>query len=314
MSVVVRLLDVDQDIHQVEKISRIVQLKRSHIREFWEDLSGQGAIVRVSVAQHSSKGIVGFRQMTRQPNAEDCFIQVVIDSAGSVRNRGVGGKLYDEMLAFALDKGVRRLSSWVWADDVESLSFAQRRGFEAGRRVVAHAMTAMGPSDDKIDEVISSMRESGIGFRTMAELPNDERAQKRIYDLHQELLKDSPGAGDWFPPFSVYQQQMFHSPSAKPEGIIVATDGDRWVGLTIVLHYPYSNRTFGPILGVIREYRGRNIGRILQHFSRQYRKSLRTTYHTYTYDAENAPMKAMAGVGTRYIEREFFPLSKEISI
>lgn len=313
MSVLVRPLNVDHDLEHIDRISRIVQLDRSHIKEFWRGLSNQGAILRVSVAEDSSKGVVGFCQMTRQPDGEDGFVQVVTDSDENLRNRGIGSGLYDEMCASAANDGVQRLSSWVWADDLVSLSFAERRGFEAGRRMVAHAIEDLGTSEDGIDTLISILRASGIRFQTMAELPNDEQTQKRIYNLHRELLKDSPGGGGWFPPFADYQQQMFDSSDAQPEGKIIAMDGDKWVGLTIVLHHPGTDRTSGPILGVIKEYRGRKIGRALQHFSRRYRANLGINYHMYTFDAENAPMKAMSGVGTKYIEREFYPLSKDLS-
>lgn len=79
----------------------------------------------------------------------------------------------------------------------------------------------------------------------------------------------------------------------RPEGQIVATCGDKWIGLAAVSLLPKAKRAHDMMTGVVKEYRGRKIALALRLCAIGYaRKNGARFIRTHNYSLD-APMLAI---------------------
>ena len=118
-------------------------------------------------------------------------IQLIVDAAS--RRYGVGGRLYEDLLAFCQAQPVSRLTAFVKEDCPDGLQFAARRGFhETGFRV------EMVLDLERFDEwpfaaLLPRLVGEGFHLANMAELGNTQDARQKLFELNNLTGLDMPG-------------------------------------------------------------------------------------------------------------------------
>lgn len=127
----------------------------------------------------------------------------------------------------------------------------------------------------------------GIALSTMAELGDTDANRRALWDLNRECAADIPGRGE-FPCFEEYVEDRLEVASYRPAGVVVALDGDRWVGMSGTSlraddDLGAGRYAFNEITGVLRSHRGRGLGTATKlhaiRFAREKRYRLMRTIH-----------------------------------
>ncbi len=120
---------------------------------------------------------------------------------------------------------------------------------------------------------ITDCERLGIRFHSLAELGDNEANRKRMYELNKECSADIPGRGSFYS-YEEYCVQRFDVNSFLASGVILAVQGDVWVGMASVSHRPGADYAFNEMTGVVRSHRRLGIATSAKAISLQFAKSL----------------------------------------
>ena len=193
-------------------------------------------------------------------------IRVLVEPAR--RGRGIGGALYDALLARALEAGATELVTEAADDDAAARRFLARRGFAEYHRRIESRLALADVDPARIARGIEALTDAffpaGVRIATYRQLllavPD---AARRLYDLDALLWADVPfGLTGSVPTFEQYQALELADPDFLPQATFVALDGDRWIGLGALMNGP--GFLLNSMTGVAREWRGRGLARWLK--------------------------------------------------
>jgi len=249
---------------------------------------------RIRLVAESAGQVVGWGQIQHlpwrfQPHKYDLRLEV----DPNLRQRGIGGALYDRLLAEAQARHAEAVRAETQESRVASLSFLTRRGFREAQRAWASVLNLerfdfapFAPAEPRVTG-------QGIAITTLAaERTNDPEVTRRIYELFVRCEEGEPSI-DPSTPVS-YDEFLVHElagPEAIPEATFLARDGQRFVGysaLTTISALPATVDT--GFTGVIPEYRGRGIALALKLRAIQYAREHGYRYIRTDNNSLNAPM------------------------
>jgi len=199
------------------------------------------------VAVGSGTGaIFGYR-----PRRVETLITVLVDR----RRRGVGTRLYEAISQWSRELHADELEVPVLGDDVDSLTFAQRRGFTVDRRQVALVLHLSDIAPIEADPP------AGVRIVSWAQRPDLARG---MYEVDLEIHQDIPGFDDvTLEPFEDWMTHNMHRSTDSPEATFIALHGEEVVGFAkLSLTAPYS--AGHSMTGVKRAWRGRGIAGALK--------------------------------------------------
>jgi GNAT superfamily N-acetyltransferase len=180
------------------------------------------------------------------------------------RQTGIGGMLFDEMVANAARHGATRLYGDVSKDQPESLAFAERRGFTRTGRVERLSILDVANANlEGYSGLVERLVSEGIEIKTVAEIGIDNEPMLRsIYAMADKTVRDVPGTEPFSGvPFEVFMAWL-RAPDSTPDCWWVAFDRQKPVGLARLAIRGSS--AFNAYTGVARAYRGRGIARALK--------------------------------------------------
>ena len=99
---------------------------------------------------------------------------------------------------------------------------------------------------------------AGLTITSLQELGDSESHRHLVYDLNRACSADIPGRGDFFT-FEEYVPLRFDAPGARLDGIVLALDHDRAVGLCQLTCPPGRRWAFIEMTGVLRPYRRQGV-------------------------------------------------------
>jgi hypothetical protein len=108
----------------------------------------------------------------------------------------------------------------------------------------------------RFEPYLEACRGAGIRLTTLAALGDTPDHRRMLYELNKECSADIPDRGEFYT-FDEYVQQRIEVPSYDPLGIVIALDGDTWVGMAA--SSKHSGFVFNEMTGVKAGYRGRGI-------------------------------------------------------
>jgi mycothiol synthase len=229
----------------------------------------------------------GFAAITPQrPKLPNVLLTVLPET----RRRGVGTALYEALSEWTRGHGLDELEAVVSDDDLQSLAFAERRGFKEDRREKGVAL--------QLGEIEPPPVEppDGIEIVSWAERPELARG---IYEVALEASPDVPGSEDEIPePFEDWLVNDMQGSGDKPEATFLAVADEEVVGYAkFSLTEAQPKTAHHDLTGVKRAWRGRGIARVLKATQIGWAKEhgyeeLRTRN-----DERNAPI--------RHLNREF---------
>ncbi|MER7110503.1 GNAT family N-acetyltransferase [Streptomyces sp. NPDC000229] len=117
--------------------------------------------------------------------------------------------------------------------------------------------------EERFDAYVRKCRAEGITLTTLAAVGDTPGHRRALYELNKECAADIPERGEFFP-FDEYVERRFGTPSYDPRGIVIAQDGDTWIGMAATSRH--DGFAFNEMTGVRAGYRGRGISVAMKTF------------------------------------------------
>jgi GNAT superfamily N-acetyltransferase len=209
------------------------------------------------------------------------------------RRQGVGGLLYDQLEALAREHGATLLETYVRDNDPLSLAFAQKRGFATDRHAFESRLDLATFDEARFAGTTEAVKAGGIRFFSLADDPAEENL-RRFYDLVWLISSDLPGYTFASPPpYELWAAQVLKGPKVRQDLLLIAAEGDRWVGFNINVVSPANGSIYNGGTGVDRDYRGRSIALALKLEAIRRARASGAPYMRTNNDSQNAPMLAV---------------------
>ncbi|HYF78810.1 MAG TPA: GNAT family N-acetyltransferase [Symbiobacteriaceae bacterium] len=245
------------------------------------------------VAVDEAGFVAGFGRAFRTPEAPAGLFSVKAWIDPEYRGLGLGRQLCDVLEAYALEHGATDFESFVKDNEPRSLAFARQRGFEIERHVFESTLVPSAFDETPYAGVVEAVEASGIRFFTVAEQPG-EASERGLYDLYRRTAFDIPGFHlTAYPPYEDWHKWVFGQSDSRPELMIIATDGDRFVGCSVMVEIPVSRTLYTDYTGVDKEYRGRGIALALKLLAIRAAQRWGAPLMRTNNDSQNAPMLAV---------------------
>ncbi|WP_338894505.1 GNAT family N-acetyltransferase [Streptomyces sp. TG1A-60] len=95
---------------------------------------------------------------------------------------------------------------------------------------------------------VERCRTSGIRLTTLSELGDTPAHRRELYELNKECSADIPERGA-FHDFDEYHRLRFEVPAYDPRGVVLAVDGDKWIGMAATPDRRRSGVVFNEMTG-----------------------------------------------------------------
>ncbi|MGW0706190.1 GNAT family N-acetyltransferase [Streptomyces sp. NPDC002643] len=112
---------------------------------------------------------------------------------------------------------------------------------------------------------VDKCRTSGIRLTTLSELGDTPDNRRALYELNKVCSADIPERGEFFS-YEEYHRLRFEAPAYDPRGVVVALDGERWVGMAATSDRRKSGFVFNEMTGVRSCHRGRGLSLAMKTF------------------------------------------------
>ena len=259
----------------------------------WESRPIEGQIRRRMVGVAEDGHIIAYSLVLHEPSAAagDFFLTAIVDPAQ--RRQGVGQQMYDEALAFALEQGATLLRGEVNEGDEPGMAFARKHGFAIDKHIYSSVIDLHTFDDSHFAGLIEHITATGIRFFSLADVNNEARWQRQLYEVNVQAALDDPASTGTFPDYEEFRQRIFESEWFWPPGQFLAADGDKGVGLAAVRYYSHTNSMYNLITGVLPAYRGRKIAQALKLLTIRLGMAQGADYIRTINDSQNEPMLAV---------------------
>jgi len=184
------------------------------------------------------------------------FVSVIV--LPEYRRQGIASRLYTPLVDSARKRNASGLRAGVHESFLPVVQpWLEREGYAEIER--------MRPSELRIDEMDfeqwraaeTRVETSGITLTSLAEIDSDE-TRRKLWQLSELTRRDIPHHG----PYEEFPFEQFTGlldrPEALPDCLVIARDGDRFVGSTTLIHQT-PDRALTGLTGVDPEYRGRGV-------------------------------------------------------
>ncbi|RJE86021.1 GNAT family N-acetyltransferase [Paenibacillus sp. 1011MAR3C5] len=245
------------------------------------------------VAVNASNDIVGYIWVWRAPWTEPGYLCMTLVVDPGSREKGIGDALLRHAYDWAEQLGASSLMSEVWDDHPRALEFAKRRGFIIERHAYQSVLHLKDTSLELMEvEPEAILACNGLRLLTLADEPGEE-SERKLYELACATLRDVPSFLGDVPDFIEWKKWNLQVDGFAPELVLIAADGDRFVGMTNVLYIAATNGLYHEYTGVDRTYRGKKVGHALKLETIRVGKQRGADYIRTDNDSMNAPILAI---------------------
>lgn len=251
-----------------------------------------GGMVQQFVAEADQR-IVGYATVFRHSWMTDGRFFVKVWVFPAERHHGIGGQLYNTVVAAARSHGGSSFDSNLFDNEPDSLRFAETRGFRTIRHLFESAIDLTQFDASRFEGVLAQVQASGIRLFTLAEVGNTPENLRKLWEVNYAVYQDDPGATEAFPNFDDFQKLTSEASWFNPAGQFLAADGEQYVGLGALRHNAENKSCHNMMTGVLRPYRGRKIALALKLLTIHYARQLGALTITSDNDSQNAPMLAI---------------------
>lgn len=259
----------------------------------WHGRQPEGHIRRCQVAMDTAGQLSGYNLLQHESWEEDGLFYVEVIVKPEWQGQGLGRRLYEDVVTAVHTLGGKKLKGSVRDDRPDYLRFAQNRGFSIRRRLFESTIDLKTFDESRFARLVEVVEATGIHFFSLAEVGDTEKSRHKLYAVNSAVSADSPGRDGPFMPFESFNE-MFNTASwFRPEGQILAADGDNYIGLAAVGYFAETNSMYNMITGVLPAYRGRKIAQALKLLTIRFAKTYGADSIRTSNDSENAPMLAI---------------------
>jgi len=97
----------------------------------------------------------------------------------------------------------------------------------------------------------------------MAELGDTAAKRRALYGLNKTCSHDIPDRGEFYT-FEEYLADRINTATYDPQGVVLAIDKNRWVGMATTSLHHAEGFAFSEMTGVLPDYRGRGLSLALK--------------------------------------------------
>lgn len=293
MDVVIRPLEPVHDFFSLAMLLSLVlpepitvtqlELFERMPRTFW----------RRMVVVNQSQQILGYSSLLQtDPSSGDVF-DLWLTTHPDYRRHGIGSHLFVDAVTFAKSSSGAILTSQVADNDPISLRFARQRNFIIVHHNWQSSLDVTTFNEEPFLLGFNQVIEAGIRFFTYDETGDTNEARQKLYLLNRSLALDTP-ASPTFPSFEDYMNERFQQRlTSSSHSLIIAADGDNWIGLAISLLDSTRHFMYNEITGVLQPYRGRKIALALKLLTVRHAQQHHITLLRTHNDAQNTAMLAI---------------------
>jgi len=189
------------------------------------------------------------------------------------RGQGIGKQLYDNAYNHAVAGGAQRV--WIQFEESNEIGkgFAERRGYREFFYMQDLILDLASFDSKPFQSVLQIAQSSGIKFVPFSQLGDSKENRRKLYEMNVALEKDVPNFGqDEYMLYEDWERRILGAHWYDPDGQIIAMDGERWIGLASVGEF-FKGTFVNAMTGVLREYRGRQLGLALKLLSIEFARS-----------------------------------------
>lgn len=191
------------------------------------------------------------------------------------RSRGLGSALYHRVLQELARHDPLLLRCVVRENEQAALRFAAERGYQEAMREWESRLPLHEFDPAPFAVRARQVLQAGIIIRSFAELAGDPERYRRLWELTVELERDVPQTDEYTPtPFEIWERRFRTQPARLDEGIMIAMDGDRMVGVSSLERARAAVHLYTGLTGVLGPYRRRGIALALKLRALEYARSL----------------------------------------
>lgn len=224
------------------------------------------------------------------------YFGVYVDPAW--QGQGIGRKMYQHACDALAPHAPISFDTDTRSDRRRAMRFLADRGFEIKTREHSSRLELAEFNPDNWAEIVRAVDASGIVVRNLAELRRDDPAfARKLYEIDSEIDEDIPYHATLTPPpYDVWLKRFEDSPNRVEEAYLVALDGDRYVGVTMLMTNQATDAVlYTGLTGVRRTHRRRGIATALKVRALAYAKANCRTAdgaipYVMTENEENNPM------------------------
>lgn len=254
------------------------------------DTPGEDLLWRLALVEGDD--LRGYAYLSRARWHPEGQVQGEVFVRPAVRGRGHGSALLDAAVGEARRIGATSFVAFANGAFPEQVGFAEKRGFEVAQRFVTMTLDPALADPAELDRLVDDARRRGLTVFSFAETAMDEDARRRLYELNRRLAPLLPGNGDAFPGYEGYASEVLDAPWFRPEGQLVAAQGDRWIAL-VGLGFHGEDRLQHEFTAVDPEHRGRGAALALKALAVRLARRWGVREIRTGNDATNAPIIAL---------------------
>lgn len=184
------------------------------------------------------------------------------------QRRGIGRALYAQALADAAEFHPISVEVSTKEDRTQTLRFLEQLGgFDLKTRLNISRLDLATFDAQAHAGVVERATADGLTIRSLTELrASDPDFKRKIYDMAMEIQQDIPWHDTFTPePFERWEQWFDSSPHRIEDAYLLAVDGDRYVGVTMLFRAEETDeKIYTGLTGVRRAYRRRGLALALK--------------------------------------------------
>lgn len=175
------------------------------------------------------------------------------------RRRGLGKKLYAEVVKFCSEHQAVALQTMIGETQHEGIAWAERRGFTKELHTFTSELDLSRFQPNVLMDSPSTAEANGFRFTSLAGYPQDDESFRRFADFYWDLVLDVPGMEEKpRPSFEEMKRVFLDAAIWDPEGVILCLDGHQWAAMSFVIKRS-ADVYYHNLTGVHRDYRGRGL-------------------------------------------------------
>lgn len=232
MTVTIRELEADHDAPEVLPILQQLhpEMDAQRYRRF---MTQEHPFERHMVADHDGT-VIGISELFRKATDPKNRANISIAVHPDYQRQGVGMMLFDDMEAAARAKIMRELRCRIPDDtDAPPYHFVKRLGFSEQQHSLRSELELEHLDDDRVREAVQAAEDTGIEFTTLADEGDSPENRQKVYRINKIASDNMPRTGP-FMQFEAYENAMMSSSTHPPQGIYIAIEEKRWVGMSQV--------------------------------------------------------------------------------
>jgi GNAT superfamily N-acetyltransferase len=183
------------------------------------------------IAENTTGQVIGYGASWRAPWSDSGELASTFCVHPSYQRQGVGSLILAHIENWAANHKASLLLSEMKDWIPGSLPFAQKHGFSLDAHVFELVLDLNQLDLKKTDETIHRLKDSGITFHTLADIPG-EISEQKLYDLYVETSKDNPGQFGSLPVFPQWRKEALPEDCSQEKWVFIALDGDDFVGVS----------------------------------------------------------------------------------